>query len=138
VHCRSDGQGSGSWLDGCVSSSRAADGLLVPAPRKIPDGFEVVTRSRDESVDVALVGELDMPACFGLESEIEGLLDERGIRRMVLDLAELEFLDSAGLGSLLTIRDRAQDRDVDLRFVNPSRPVRRILEATGTAPLLLG
>lgn len=109
----------------------------MPEHRKTPDGFEVVARSGDESVDVALVGDLDMPACFGLESEIERLLDARDVRRMVLDLADLEFLDSAGLGTLLTIRDRAQDLGIELRFVNPSPPVRRILEMTGTAPLLL-
>jgi anti-sigma B factor antagonist len=105
--------------------------------RKIPDGFEVVTRSGGETLDVALVGELDMTACYGLESEIERLLDAHGVRRLVLDLADLEFLDSAGLGAVLTIRDRAQDLGVELRLVNPSHPVRRILEATGTAPLLL-
>jgi anti-anti-sigma factor len=99
--------------------------------------FQVIARPDGEQVDVGLVGELDMASCFRLESEVERHLDEPGTRRLVLDLAELGFLDSAGLGTLLTIRDRAQDLDVELRLVNPSDPVRRILEATGTAPMLL-
>jgi anti-anti-sigma factor len=110
----------------------------MPGPRKITvDGFEVVARSSGEDLDVALVGELDMTACFAVEAEIERLLGDRAARRLVLDLAELDFVDSAGLGALLTIRDRTQDLGVELRLVNPSRPVRRILEATGTLPALL-
>jgi anti-sigma B factor antagonist len=103
----------------------------------LPEGFAVRARSSGEDLVVALVGELDMTACFGLEAEIERLLDTREAGRLVLDLTDLVFLDSAGLGALLTIRDRAQDLHVELRLVNPSLPVRRILEATGTAPLLL-
>src|SRR3954454_16895450 len=110
----------------------------MPRHRKIPArGFEVIARPGGEQLDVALVGELDMAAGFGLEAEIERLLGEDEVRPLVLDLAELEFLDSAGLGTVLTIRDRAQDLGVELRLANPSDPVRRILEATGTAPMLM-
>jgi anti-sigma B factor antagonist len=121
---------------GSVASGQPDYGM--PGPRKITvDGFEVVARSSGEDLDVALVGELDMTACFAVEAEIERLLGDRAARRLVLDLAELDFVDSAGLGALLTIRDRTQDLGVELRLVNPSRPVRRILEATGTLPALL-
>ena len=121
---------------GSVASGQPDSGM--PGPRKITgDSLEVVARSGGEDLDVALVGELDMTACFALEAEIERLLGDRAARRLVLDLAELDFVDSAGLGALLTIHDRTQDLGVELHLVNPSRPVRRILEATGTLPALL-
>lgn len=61
----------------------------------VPRGFETVVRHDGESLEVALVGELDMAATFKLEAELERLLARRGVRRLVLDLADLGFVDSA-------------------------------------------
>jgi anti-sigma B factor antagonist len=103
----------------------------------VPRGFAVVSRHDGGSLDVALAGELDMAAAFKLESELDRLLAPRAVLRLVLDLAELTFIDSAGLGALLAIHDRAQDLGIDFLLTNPSDPVRRILDLSGTASVLL-
>jgi anti-anti-sigma factor len=103
-----------------------------------PPGFKTVARHDGESLDVALIGELDMAATFKLEAEIERHLAGREVRRLVLDLAELTFVDSAGLGALLAIRDLTQDLGTEMALVNPSDPVRRILDLSGTAAVLRG
>jgi anti-sigma B factor antagonist len=87
---------------------------------------------RESSLDVALAGELDMAAAFGLESELERLIESPGIDDVVLDLAEVSFVDSAGLGALLSIREQATRVGTDLRIDRMSEPVRRILDATAT------
>ena len=47
----------------------------MPERRNIvPPGLAIVARHDGESLDVALVGELDMAATFKLESELERLL----------------------------------------------------------------
>jgi anti-anti-sigma factor len=93
---------------------------------------------RESSLDVALAGELDMAAAFKVESELERLLERPGIDGVVLDLAEVSFLDSAGLGALLSIRERATRVGCDLRIDRMSEPVRRILDATATRSVLGG
>ena len=102
-----------------------------------PSGFEAVTQHRGESVEVALLGELDMAATFKLESDIERQLAKDNVRRLVFDLAGLTFIDSAGLGSLLTIRDRTQDLGIEMVLRNISAPVRRILDLSGLGSVLL-
>jgi anti-anti-sigma factor len=106
----------------------------MPEHRNIarPD-FKTAVRHDGESVGVALIGELDMAACFKLEAEIDRLLAGHEVRRLVLDLAELTFVDSAGLGALLAIRDRTQELGIEMLLVNPSDPVRRTLDLSGTA-----
>jgi anti-anti-sigma factor len=104
---------------------------------RIPHGFTVVARHDGDALEVALAGELDMAAAFKLESELDRLLARRAARRLVLDLAELTFIDSAGLGALLAIHDRAQDLGIEFVLSNPSDPVRRILDLSGTASVLL-
>jgi len=99
--------------------------------------FAFVAQFDAETLVVTLEGELDMAATFKLESELERLWARHEIRRLEIDLAKLAFVDSAGLGALLAIRDRTQDLGIQLRLTNPSDPVRRILDLSGTAAALL-
>jgi len=96
-----------------------------------------VTRHKSESLNVALAGELDMMAAFKLEPALEDLLAAHDVRRLVLDLADLTFIDSAGLGALLAIRDRTQGLGIEMVLANVSGPARRILELSGLGPILL-
>jgi anti-anti-sigma factor len=50
---------------------------------------------------------------------------------VVLDLAEVTFIDSAGLGTLVAIRERARQLGVDLKISRVSERVQRILDVTG-------
>jgi anti-anti-sigma factor len=93
---------------------------------------------RESRLDVALAGELDMTAAFRVESELEQLLDTPGIDGVVLDLADVSFLDSAGLGVLLSLRERATRLGRDVRIARMSEPVQRILDATATRSILGG
>ena len=78
-----------------------------------------------------------MAATFKLESELERLLATDNVRRLVFDLARLTFVDSAGLGALLAISDRAKDLGIEMALTNLSAPVRRILDLSGLGPVLL-
>jgi stage II sporulation protein AA (anti-sigma F factor antagonist) len=110
----------------------------VPARRNsVRPAFEAVARHEGESLDVALVGELDMSVTFKFESELERWLATHDVRRLVFDLADLTFVDSAGLGALLAIRDRTEDLGIEMVLTNLSDPMRRILDLSGMGPVLL-
>jgi stage II sporulation protein AA (anti-sigma F factor antagonist) len=100
-------------------------------------GFQAAARQEGESLQVALVGELDMAAALKLESACEELLAADGIHRLVFDLGDLAFIDSAGLGALLAIRERTQSLGIEMVVTKPSDPARRILEMSGLGPVLL-
>jgi anti-sigma B factor antagonist len=102
----------------------------------ITSGLALRSTTRDTTADVALSGELDMAAAFRLESEVDRILGAPGIAALVLDLANVSFVDSAGLGSLLSIREQASRRGIDFGVAAMSEPVRRILDATATRSVL--
>jgi anti-anti-sigma factor len=79
-----------------------------------------------------------MAAAFKLETELDGLLAAPDTKAVVLDLAEVTFIDSAGLGSLLAIRERAQQLGIDLAIARVSDRVQRILDATGLGEIAEG
>jgi anti-sigma B factor antagonist len=91
----------------------------------------VVTRSDAEAV-VALTGELDLASAPYLRDCL-GTLAEEGVTQIVLDLTDLDFVDSTGLSVLVMDfhRTRAAGGSTTIRNPNPS--VTRVLEITGLA-----
>jgi anti-sigma B factor antagonist len=79
---------------------------------------------------VILAGELDSSNAASLDAAIAGILAERP-ERLIFDLGDLRFMDSAGIAVLI---GAAQASDVRLR--NPSRIIRRVVEVTGLSNLL--
>jgi anti-anti-sigma factor len=98
--------------------------------------FELVSRRVDQSLELSIAGELDMAATFKLEPELDRLLEGPDLRRLECDLAGVSFVDSSGLGLLLTMRERAHDRGIAMAVVSVSAPVRRILDVSGIGAVL--
>jgi anti-sigma B factor antagonist len=51
-------------------------------------------------------------------------------RRMIVDLAGIETVDSAGLGELVLLHMWAEAAGYSMKFASPRLPVRRLLELT--------
>jgi len=92
------------------------------------NGADATVEATDQSgmVVVRITGELDMSSAPGIRAAMERVLASEPTR-IVLDLSGLEFVDSSGLAVLLQAAERAPD--IALR--NPTRIVRRVIEATG-------
>jgi anti-sigma B factor antagonist len=87
--------------------------------------------STDGSVAVVRVaGELDV---LGVPLLREGLksLAEQGIHRVIVDLAELDFVDSTGLGVLIGGLKRMRESDGDLVLKDLRPRVARVFEIAG-------
>jgi anti-sigma B factor antagonist len=56
-------------------------------------------------------------------------------KELVVDLSRVSFIDSTGLGMLVSLLKEARHRQSDVRLVNASREVRRILQVTGLEKL---
>lgn len=83
----------------------------------------------DQRAVVRLRGELDM-ACSGELRESLVAASERS-QVVVVDLAELTFIDSSGFLALHEAHTAARDGGSRLVLVSPSRAVSRIVELMG-------
>jgi len=80
---------------------------------------------------LVLRGELDVAAASALREQLAAA-PERGL---VLDLAGTTFVDSSVLQELLRAREDLRARGARLVLAGAGRPVRRLLELTGTNEL---
>jgi anti-anti-sigma factor len=58
------------------------------------------------------------------------------LRMIVLDVSDVEMLDAAGLGVLVSLHNWACTNGIQLKLVNPSKFVRKMLELTGLTSVL--
>jgi anti-sigma B factor antagonist len=79
---------------------------------------------------VAAAGEADMYTAPALEQALEGVVGNGGTS-VVLDLAEVSFIDSTVLVVLLRYRERFRELGGDLVVVSEDRRILRTFEITG-------
>ncbi len=112
----------------------------MSAPRENGSGDEdeMPSRITDESSIayrvIALRGDLDIGTSARLREQLNALIAE-GVAVIVLDCAALEFIDSTGLGTLVSALKQIANRDGVLALAQPNERVRRVLRVTGLARL---
>jgi len=84
------------------------------------DGYPVLTPA----------GEVDIATVETLRDRLNGWLDA-GRLRLVVDLGQLDYLDSTGLGCVTAARKRAQDLGGDLVLVCTRPRIMRLFTITG-------
>lgn len=80
---------------------------------------------------IAISGELDLASGPRLEVELAAL--DAGVRLVVVDLRNLEFMDSTGLSIIVRAHQRLAEQDCELSLVRGSPQVQRLLDLTGVA-----
>ncbi len=92
---------------------------------------------REAEGGVAVVeakGEIDMYTAQRLREVLRGALEK--VNKVVVDLSEVRFIDSTGLGVLIGGLRRAREKGGDLVLASPSERVKRILEITNLTQVL--
>ncbi len=97
--------------------------------------FDLTTRFLPDSVVVAVRGEIDLLTAPALGGLVAALMD-RGHLDLVLDLADLDFMDAQGLGVLDAVRARLQMTTGSLTIRSPSGVVRRLLDVAAMTELV--
>jgi len=92
-----------------------------------PEPFAVDVERRGATVVVIPAGELDLSTVPQLSRAIAA---EDGYETLVIDLRELDFMDSSGVRLLVAEQERAADEGHALRIVRGSAEVERVLRVT--------
>jgi anti-sigma B factor antagonist len=93
-------------------------------------------RNADTTTVISVGGELDLASSPALEEELERVA-QSDAQLVVVDLRNLEFMDSTGLSVLVRAHQRAEENNRRLGLVNGSQQVQRLLTLTGVADRLM-
>ena len=93
--------------------------------------LKVTPRRVDEETQALdLEGEVDVYTAPLLRQEIMDQVDA-GVKHLLVNLSQVEYLDSTGLGILIGGVKRLKEQDGSLKLVGPSPRITRIFEITG-------
>ena len=81
-------------------------------------------------------GKLIAGVCGTLYQRVQGLIADR--KQIVLDLADLEWIDSQGIGTLVRLHAGCRYADCQLRLINMGNRVRELLALTGLLGVFAG
>jgi anti-anti-sigma factor len=99
------------------------------------DGPVISADRDDRKARLVLGGELDMAARFQAEQALDKLLSSP-VDQLVVDLGEVTFVDSTGMGLVLEVNDRARSEGFKLRLLRGPDDVQRVFELAGVADVL--
>ncbi|HEY4825323.1 MAG TPA: STAS domain-containing protein [Solirubrobacteraceae bacterium] len=96
--------------------------------------FRVEVHSEDRATVIAVSGELDLASSPALQEELDRVSADSEL--LIIDLRELDFMDSTGLSVLVRAHQRAEEQGRRLAMVKGPQQVQRLLSLTGVADRL--
>ena len=110
---------------GTMTQLAAKEAALVDGP-----GVAIAVHREDGRVVMDVTGEVDVIGAAELDGVMRDVVAE-GAADVVIDLADVTFIDSTGLSALVTSRNLCQSHDGDLTLRAPSPRAWRLLTLTG-------
>ena len=87
--------------------------------------------ARGDTMTVVLEGELDHHSAQSVRAELESLIASPHVRPLVLDLGQLSFMDSSGIGVVLGRYKTLAKRGGSVAVRSPNAHVDRIFAMSG-------
>jgi anti-anti-sigma factor len=94
------------------------------------DSINVVISETPRAVSVRVRGDVDIQTAPQLQALLDGAI-ERGARLVLLDLSDVDFLDSSGLRVILAAAEQLRALEGSLLLEGASPAVAQVLEMTG-------
>ncbi len=83
-----------------------------------------------KQAELIVKGEVDVTNAPELRTAVHEALDS-GIESLVIDISQVSYIDSTGIGVLVGARHRALDESINFEVLNPQPNVLRVLSLLG-------
>ena len=97
--------------------------------------FRVEVRNEGQTTVIAVRGELDLASSPALQEELDRVAASDA-KLLIIDLRNLDFMDSTGLSVLVRAHQRTEEQGRQLAMVKGPQQVQRLLSLTGVADRL--
>jgi anti-anti-sigma factor len=102
---------------------------MAGSPYPCSGEFQMHIEHKGEAAVVKLAGSIHMNVCEQLRMELIRLV-EKPTRPLILDLSQLTFICSLGLGALVAAHLHCRHNQGAVRVVSPNPSIRALLEIT--------
>ncbi len=89
--------------------------------------------TQGNTVTLAVTGEVDVSNASELRAQADAVLADGFTDELVVDLSQVPYIDSTGIGVLVGAAHRAQEAGASLAVANPQKNVERVLGLLGVS-----
>jgi anti-anti-sigma factor len=97
--------------------------------------MEIETRKQENATVVSVTGKMDAVSSPELEKELSQLMAE-GEKNFVVDLAELDYISSAGLRIILATAKRLKEKEGKILLASLKDMVKEVFEISGFSAII--
>ena len=91
----------------------------------------VKSKVYDNTLYINIVGDLDEHNAVNVRKDIDNLIKFENYKQIIIDLSELDFMDSTGIGVLIGRYKLVKDKGVPIFISSPNKQVDKIFSMTG-------
>ncbi len=96
-----------------------------------PDDFSLSFSRYNNTVSLAVIGELDGLTAPELHRLLMDVIDGQGNLSVVIDFSRVSFIDSAGLSVLIEASKLVEEKGGTLMVTRPQPSTRKVFDITG-------
>ena len=93
--------------------------------------MQIKSKVYNNTLYVLLCGELDEHSATHTRITLDNVFAGGDFNQIIIDLSELEFMDSTGIGVLIGRYKKMKDRHIPIYICNPSKQAEKIFKMTG-------
>jgi anti-sigma B factor antagonist len=108
---------------------------MAANPIPIPE-LNLETVRTPQEVLVRCTGRITSATTGHLQTTVRGLIP--GNRRIVLDLTDVSYLDSSGLGALVSVYLSSKRQDCELKLINLNQRLKELFRITNLGKVFQG
>ena len=85
----------------------------------------------DNTLHITVYGDLDEHNAVSVRRDLDTILQLENYKQIIIDLSELDFMDSTGIGVLIGRYKLIKDTGIPIFISNPNKQVDKIFSMTG-------
>ena len=93
--------------------------------------MHIKSRVYNSTLYVVICGELDEHSAHYTRTKLDKIFEGNNFKQIIIDLSELDFMDSTGIGVLIGRYKKMKDKGISIFICNPSSHAEKIFKMTG-------
>ena len=93
--------------------------------------MEIKSKVKNGTLYILLRGELDEYSANYTRESMDTLINTNNFNKLIIDLNDLEFMDSTGIGVLIGRYKKLKNRNIFMYVINPNIQMERIFKMSG-------
>ncbi len=97
--------------------------------------MDIQTTETGDVITIAINGDIEMITMKGLKERLLDIVNKND-KNIVVDFTNVGYLDSSGIGVLLSLSKTLKEKEKQLKLINLSERIERVLELSSLSDII--